>query len=213
MLPTAVMVLSTPSADRAWRHRTQCAAYTALQSGRGDTSLCAPYARDRPGDSLSLRARAVDPQSRRNVAAILGRPISAETVSQVAKTLYRHGLTGEGLDSGLLAALPIVLHGIPVQRCWLTRSGTFKTKSARPTSPTSSAHSTRSCMPTINLPHPRPLVSSPIASRKGYPNAVACLRDDLDELLTCFRYKSEEQRRRYEPQRHRTTLPRSPATD
>jgi transposase-like protein len=39
-------------------------------------------------------------------------------VSQVAKTLYRHGLTGEGLDSGLLAALPIVLHGIPVQRCW-----------------------------------------------------------------------------------------------
>ena len=50
--------------------------------------------------------------------SILGRPISAETVSQVAKTLYRHGLTGEGLDSGLLAALPIVLHGIPVQRCW-----------------------------------------------------------------------------------------------
>lgn len=39
--------------------------------------------------------------------------------------LYRHGLTGEGLDMvcvdggrGLLAALPIVLHGIPVQRCW-----------------------------------------------------------------------------------------------
>ena len=54
-------------------------------------------------------------------------------------------------------------------------------------------------MPTINLPRPRPLVSSPIASREGYPNAVACLRDDLDELLTCFRYKSEEQRRRYEP--------------
>lgn len=51
-------------------------------------------------------------------------------------------------------------------------------------------------MPTINLPRPRPLVSSPIASRKGYPNAVACLRDDLDELLTCFRYKSEEQRRK-----------------
>src|SRR5882757_6145135 len=51
-------------------------------------------------------------------------------------------------------------------------------------------------MPTINLPRPRPLVSSSIASREGYPNAVACLRDDLDELLTCFRYKSEEQRRK-----------------
>jgi transposase-like protein len=39
--------------------------------------------------------------------------------------LYRRGLTGEGLHmicvdggSGLLAALPSVLHGIPVQRCW-----------------------------------------------------------------------------------------------
>ena len=25
--------------------------------------------------------------------------------------------------------------------------------------------------------------------------AVACLRDDLDELLTCFRYKTDDQRR------------------
>jgi putative transposase len=29
-----------------------------------------------------------------------------------------------------------------------------------------------------------------------YPAAVACLRNDLDELLTCFRYKSEGQRRK-----------------
>lgn len=28
-----------------------------------------------------------------------------------------------------------------------------------------------------------------------YPNAVACLRNDLDELLTCFRYKSADQRK------------------
>jgi len=39
--------------------------------------------------------------------------------------LYRRGLTSAGLDMvcvdggrGLLAALPTVLHGIPVQRCW-----------------------------------------------------------------------------------------------
>ena len=39
--------------------------------------------------------------------------------------LFRRGLTGEGLDmvcvdggSGLLAALPVVLPGLPVQRCW-----------------------------------------------------------------------------------------------
>jgi len=29
-----------------------------------------------------------------------------------------------------------------------------------------------------------------------YPAAVACLRNDLDDLLTCFRYKSEAQRRK-----------------
>src|SRR3984893_14876047 len=39
--------------------------------------------------------------------------------------LYRRGLTGEGLDmicvdggTGLLAALPVVLPDLPVQRCW-----------------------------------------------------------------------------------------------
>ena len=28
-----------------------------------------------------------------------------------------------------------------------------------------------------------------------YPRAVACLRNDLDELLTCFRYETEEGRK------------------
>ena len=166
------------------------------------------YARRTPEiDRVILSAFVLGLSTRKvgeTLLAILGRPISAETVSQVAKTLYRHGLTGEGLDSGLLAALPIVLHGIPVQRCWAHKIRNILDKVRKADQPKSSAHSTRlhstrSCMPTINLPRPRPLVSSPIASRKGYPNAVACLRDDLDELLTCFRYKSEEQRRRYEP--------------
>jgi transposase-like protein len=166
------------------------------------------YARRTPEiDRVILSAFVLGLSTRKvgeTLLSILGRPISAETVSQVAKTLYRHGLTGEGLDSGLLAALPIVLHGIPVQRCWAHKIRNILDKVRKADQPKSSAHSTRlhstrSCMPTINLPRPRPLVSSPIASRKGYPNAVACLRDDLDELLTCFRYKSEEQRRRYEP--------------
>ncbi len=46
-------------------------------------------------------------------------------MGEVSRHLYRRGLTGEGLHmicvdggSGLLAALPSVLHGIPVQRCW-----------------------------------------------------------------------------------------------
>src|SRR3974390_344186 len=48
-------------------------------------------------------------------------------------------------------------------------------------------------------PTPRPRrparESSPIASKPN-TRAVACLRNDLDELLTCFRYKSEDQRRK-----------------
>jgi hypothetical protein len=46
-------LLSTPSADRDGRHRTQWAAYTALQVGRGDTSLCALYT---PEDRVILSA-------------------------------------------------------------------------------------------------------------------------------------------------------------
>jgi transposase-like protein len=31
--------------------------------------------------------------------------------------------------------------------------------------------------------------------QEAYPSAVTCLRNDLDELLTCFRYKSSDKRR------------------
>ena len=30
---------------------------------------------------------------------------------------------------------------------------------------------------------------------EAYPKAVACLRDDLDDLLTCFRYRDPDRRR------------------
>ena len=30
---------------------------------------------------------------------------------------------------------------------------------------------------------------------EAYPRAVACLRNDLDDLLTCFRYKNPDRRR------------------
>ena len=34
------------------------------------------------------------------------------------------------------------------------------------------------------------------AWENAYPKAVACLRNDLDDLLTCFRYKTLDQRKR-----------------
>ena len=45
-----------------------------------------------------------------------------------------------------------------------------------------------------------------------YPQAVACLRNDLDELLTCFRYKIEAERRAVRTP-HRTPLSRSQTKD
>ena len=51
-----------------------------------------------------------------------------------------------------------------------------------------------------------------IAYRK-YPAAVACSRNDLDELLTRFRYRSEDQLQTTNHQCCRTTLLRSTMTD
>lgn len=117
--------------------------------------------------------------------------------------LYRRGLTGEGLDMvcvdggrGLLAALPIVLHGIPVQRCWAHKIRNILDKVRKADQP-----NVKRALHKVMHAHNQPAARSAarqFADRfeEGYPNAVACLRDDLDELLTCFRYKSEEQRRK-----------------
>ena len=37
---------------------------------------------------------------------------------------------------------------------------------------------------------------------EAYPAAVACLRDDLDQLLTCFRYKTLAARKAVAPGNH-----------
>src|SRR5215470_15547280 len=117
--------------------------------------------------------------------------------------LYRRGLTGEGLEmicvdggSGLLAALPTVLPGIPVQRCWAHKIRNVLDKIKKSDQPAVK----RALHRIMNAPN---APSARAAARKfanrfedKYPTAVACLRNDLDELLTCFRYKSEDQRRK-----------------
>ena len=116
--------------------------------------------------------------------------------------LYRRGLTGEGLDmicvdggTGLLAALPNVLPNIAVQRCWAHKSGTFSTRPAKPISPGSNGPCTKSSMPPT-LPQPvRPRGALPSNSNSNIRRRSPCLRNDLDELLTCFRYKTEAERR------------------
>ena len=98
--------------------------------------------------------------------------------------------------AGLLAALPTVWHGIPVQRCWAHKIRNVLDKVRKADQPKVK----RALHAVMNAPNQR---AARAAARRfadrfqeSYPAAVACLRNDLDELLTCFRYKSEEQRRR-----------------
>ena len=117
--------------------------------------------------------------------------------------LYRRGLTGEGLDmicvdggAGLLAALPNVLHDIPVQRCWAHKIRNVLDKVRKADLP-EVKRALHKIMNAPNAPAAR-AAARKFANRfaNKYPPAVACLRNDLDELLTCYRYKSEDQRRK-----------------
>lgn len=117
--------------------------------------------------------------------------------------LFRRGLTGERLDmicvdggTGLLAALPVVLPGIPVQRCWAHKIRNILDKIRKADQP-AAKRAIHKVMNAANAPAAR-AAARRFADRfkRKYPNAVACLRNDLDELLTCFRYKSEDQRRK-----------------
>ena len=117
--------------------------------------------------------------------------------------LIRRGLTGDSLEmicvdggSGLLAALPTAYPGIPVQRCWAHKMRNVLNKVRVADQPAVKAD----LQAVINA-KTRPQARS--AARRfadhweaDYPKAVACLRDDLDELLTCWCYKSLAERKK-----------------
>jgi putative transposase len=116
--------------------------------------------------------------------------------------LYKRGLTGEGLDmicvdggSGLIAALPMVYDKIPLQRCWAhkIRNVLNKVKKSDEKAVKVGLHAVMNA----KTAQKARTAARRFAKRWGeaYPAAVACLRDDLDELLTCFRYKRLAQRK------------------
>jgi len=116
--------------------------------------------------------------------------------------LVRRGLTTEGLEiiavdggSGLLAALPTVYPGIPVQRCWAHKIRNVLAKVRKADHPATK----RGLHAVMNAAtRPKALAAARrFATRwqDRYPSAVTCLRNDLDELLTCFQYKDLAQRR------------------
>ncbi len=116
--------------------------------------------------------------------------------------LFRRGLTGARLEmigvdggSGLLAALPMVYPAIPVQRCWAhkIRNVLGKVRKTDQEAVKAGLH---------HIMNAKTMVKARSAARRfaerwqdTYPKAVACLRNDLDELLTCFRYKTLEERK------------------
>ena len=127
----------------------------------------------------------------------LARAESAAEWERFLDDLYARGLTGEGLEmtcvdgggQGLPAALPTAYHGIPIQRCW-----THKTRPRQGSQGRSGCRQAGS-----SRCRPNHTEARSAAKRKRWedacPRAVACLRDDLDDLLTCFRYKDPDQRR------------------
>ena len=130
----------------------------------------------------------------------LARGESAAEWERFLDDLYKRGLAGEGLDmicvdggSGLSATLPRVL---PVQRCWAHKIRNILNK-ARKADQTAVKADLHAVMNAEDAPKARSAARR-FAERWGqaHPAAVTCLRDDLDELLTCFRYKTLAERRR-----------------
>jgi putative transposase len=116
--------------------------------------------------------------------------------------LFRRGLTGQGLDmicvdggAGLLAALPVVFPGKAVQRCWAHKIRNILDKVKKADQP-AVKRAVHKIMNAANEPAAR-TAARRLADRfkDKYPIAVACLRNDLDDLLTCFRYKTLAKRK------------------
>ena len=127
---------------------------------------------------------------------------SAAQWEQFLGDLVRRGLTGERLEmlcvdggAGLLAALPTAFPVVPVQRCWAHKIRNVLNKVRKPDQAAIKA-SLHRIMNATTLPAAWSAARG-FADRWAnlYPKAVACLRTDLDDLLTCFRYPSLEQRK------------------
>jgi putative transposase len=127
---------------------------------------------------------------------------SAVQWEQFLGDLSRRGLTGERLEmlcvdggAGLLAALPTAFPDIPVQRCWAHKIRNVLNKVRKP-----DQAEVKTDLHRIMNARTRPAAWS--AARRFadrwesiYPKAVACLRADLDDLLTCLRYPTLEARK------------------
>ena len=150
-----------------------------------------------------LVALGILPDGRKEIIDFqLARGESAAEWERLLTSLHRRGLTGEGLEmicvdggNGLLAALPLVYPDIPVQRCWAHKIRNVLNKLRR----RDHEDAKRGLHDIMNAPN---ITAARTAARRfadrwrePYPKAVECLRDDLDDLLACFRYPTPDERR------------------
>ena len=109
--------------------------------------------------------------------------------SGVLKSYARRG------GQGLIAARPTVYPGIPLQRCWARQIRNVLDKVRK-----ADRDAVKADLHAVMNASSRPKALSAArrfadAWEKTYPKAVACLRDDLDDLLACFRYATLAERR------------------
>lgn len=118
--------------------------------------------------------------------------------------LVARGLTGEGMrlvvtdgGSGLLAALPVVYPGLPMQRCWAhkTRNITDKVRQADRVKVKRGLHRIYEAADQVKARRAAQRFMQRWESR--YPRAVACLRGDLEELLTFLTVFKDRQWRKW----------------
>lgn len=112
--------------------------------------------------------------------------------------LYKRGLLGEGADvlcvdggKGLLAALKTVHPDIPIQRCWAHKMRNIGNKVKKK----DTEEVKKDLRRIYRAKDERKARSSArvFADKweRIYPKAVLCLRKDIDDLLTFFRFKEE----------------------
>ena len=152
------------------------------------TEVVRAYARRSPEIDRMILAGFVLGLSTRKLGEVLlcllGRPVSPTTVSRVAQSLDKtvaafHARPLKGRYKALM------LDGVVLAR--KTGAGALR----------------RPVLVALGLRHLHAVMNADTATkarsaarrfaerwRKAYPAAVACLRDDLDQLLTCFRYKT-----------------------
>ena len=127
---------------------------------------------------------------------------SAAQWEQFLGDLVRRGLVGARLEilcvdggAGLLAALPTAFPDIPVQRCWAHKIRNVLAKVRKPDQVAVKAGLHR-IMNATTLPAAWSAARG-FADRweNLYPKAVACLRTDLADLLTCFCYPTLAERK------------------